>query len=179
MVEENLAAQTTASAVSGGSQVGLAPRKEAAAWSWLTWMTTSTVVINNSRAPALPAPRRRQTPGGPALGGLAQLVRDRLALAPTPLPTGAQSGWAATTCPATRRASTSAFPATSARGRCAWSGRSPLGQTPAYALARIAQRVARAAAESGMSLNRWIRPALERSVSGVAAVAYQHGPSLP
>ena len=58
---------------------GLAPRREAAAWSWLTctWMTTSTVVINNSRAPALSAPRRRQPPGGPALGGLAQLVRDR------------------------------------------------------------------------------------------------------
>ena len=42
-------------------------------------MTTSTVVINNSRAPALPAPRRRQPPGGPALGGLAHFVRDRLA----------------------------------------------------------------------------------------------------
>ena len=58
-------------------------------------MTTSTVVINNSRAPALPALLRRQPSGGPALGGLAHFVRDRLAAsrsAPTPPPTGAQSG---------------------------------------------------------------------------------------
>ena len=45
-------------------------------------------------------------------------------------------------------------------------GRSPCRANSAYALARIAQRVARAAADSGMSLNRWIRPALERRVVG-------------
>ena len=42
----------------------------------------------------------------------------------------------------------------------------PLSGKLSVRFGRIAQRVVHAAADSGMSLNRWIRPALERSCPG-------------